>query len=311
MIRTIAPDKTETSANLAAAITWKASKQTFYTIRLLVDRAFVADAFRAYAYFRWLDDCLDVDNPNIKNRIAFVNSQMALLEGGYQGVWPRKTDMAECMLRDLIQGDVEKESGLHIYLREMMAVMAFDAQRRGHLISQEELNEYTRYLATAVTEGLHHFVGHGCGSPEGETRYLAVSGAHIVHMLRDTIEDIRLGYYNIPIEFLNANALDPQDVNHAAYRRWVESRVQLARSYFAAGKKYLAQVESLRCRLAGYAYIVRFEGVLSTIERDRFVIREDYPELKSAVAGLSLGWSALMMAFSKASNQASNPLHVE
>ncbi len=44
---------------LAADITRAASKQTYYTIRFLVDRSLVEDAYRAYAYFRWVDDCLD------------------------------------------------------------------------------------------------------------------------------------------------------------------------------------------------------------------------------------------------------------
>jgi phytoene/squalene synthetase len=46
-------------SDLAPSITKAASKQTYYTIRLLADRARVADAYRAYAYFRWVDDVLD------------------------------------------------------------------------------------------------------------------------------------------------------------------------------------------------------------------------------------------------------------
>jgi phytoene/squalene synthetase len=44
---------------LAADITRSASKQTYYTIKLFVDRDLVEDAYRAYAYFRWVDDVLD------------------------------------------------------------------------------------------------------------------------------------------------------------------------------------------------------------------------------------------------------------
>jgi phytoene/squalene synthetase len=45
--------------SLAAAITSAASRQTYYTVRFLVDRPRRADAYRAYAYFRWVDDVLD------------------------------------------------------------------------------------------------------------------------------------------------------------------------------------------------------------------------------------------------------------
>ena len=46
---------------IAASITKAASKQTYYTIRFLADRERVADAYRAYAYFRWVDDRLDAE----------------------------------------------------------------------------------------------------------------------------------------------------------------------------------------------------------------------------------------------------------
>ena len=51
-------------------------------------------------------------------------------------------------------------------------------------------------------------------------------------------------------------------MNSEAFRAWVKSRVQLAREYFEAGKGYFARVQNLRCRLAGFAYIARFEWVL-------------------------------------------------
>jgi hypothetical protein len=40
--------------SLPAFITKTASKQTYYIIRALVDRTRRLDAYRAYAYFRWV-----------------------------------------------------------------------------------------------------------------------------------------------------------------------------------------------------------------------------------------------------------------
>ena len=48
------------SARLARSITWHASKQTYLTACLLADRNLVDDCLRAYAYFRWADDQIDV-----------------------------------------------------------------------------------------------------------------------------------------------------------------------------------------------------------------------------------------------------------
>jgi hypothetical protein len=65
-------------------------------------------------------------------------------------------------------------------------------------------------------------------------------------------------------------------VRNAAYRAWVERRVRLARTYLDAGTAYFRSVESVRHRLAGLAYIARFEWLIETIERDDFTIPPRY-----------------------------------
>ncbi len=278
---------------LAAAITRAASLQTHVTIQCLVDRGRVPDAFRAYAYFRWVDDRLDQGQITPSERLTFLTRQQALLENGYRGARPEDVSREECMLLELIRSDTEANSGLQLYLRQMMTVMAFDAERRGRLVSQAELNEYTHCLATAVTEALHYFIGHDSPPPRSEARYLAAAAAHITHMLRDTYEDTAAGYFNIPREQCEAGLGAAPDVDSVPYRAWVQSRVHLARAYFAAGRRYLARVESLRCRLAGYAYIARFEGLLDTIEQEGYRLRPEYSERKSPRGALSLVGSVL------------------
>ncbi|HLO15540.1 MAG TPA: squalene/phytoene synthase family protein [Anaerolineales bacterium] len=275
----------------ASAITKAASKQTYYTIRFLVDRARVDDAYRAYAYFRWVDDTLDAESIPDPERIAFLKRQAWLLEKCYRNDAPRDVTIQEKMLVELVQHDQEMNSGLQIYLRNMMQVMEFDAKRRGRLISQAELNEYTCWLATAVMECIHYFIGQDDYAPRDESRYLAVCAAHITHMLRDTFDDAQIGYYNIPREVLEVNDVGPQDVQDAAYRTWVKSRVQLARDYFKAGKGYFARVQNLRCRLACFAYIARFEWLLDTIEQENYFLRPKYSEQRSIGTGLGMGLS--------------------
>jgi len=296
---------------LAPSITKAASRQTFYTIRFLVDRERVADAYRAYAYFRWVDDKLDADSAlsgglsspcssgvskpavEARTRMCFLTRQKSLLEKCYQGQSIENTTPEEQMLVQLVDSDQEKNSGLESYLHNMMQVMGFDTERRGRLISQAELNEYTRWLATAVTEALHYFIGNKRDAPRNETRYLAVTGAHIAHMLRDTFDDVQVGYYNVPREVLESNHLRPGEIQSEAYRLWVQSRVQLARKCFQSGKEYFARVEEPRCRLAGFAYMARFEWLLDTIEREDYFLRPVYTERKSLGTGLRMGISTL------------------
>jgi phytoene/squalene synthetase len=281
-------------SSLASSITKAASKQTYYTVRLLVDRERVEDAFRAYAYFRWVDDMLDADSGSESQRRIFLERQKSLLESCYRGESPRDVDIQEEMLVELVEHDHEKNSGLQLYLRNMMQVMDFDAGRRGRLISQTELNEYTRWLAIAVIECIHYFIGHDDFTPRDETRYLAVSAAHIAHMLRDTYDDQQVGYFNIPSEVLKADHIGLEDVHSEAYRAWVKSRVELAREYFEAGKDYFARVQNLRCRLACFAYTARFEWLLDTIEREGYQLRPQYSERKSMGAGLKMSGLTLL-----------------
>ncbi len=276
--------------SLATTITRAASKQTYYTIRLLADRQRVEDAYRAYGYFRWVDDVLDSDAGSVCERAAFLKRQKSLLESCYLGEPLRNVSDCERMLVELVHSDLEKNSGLQTYLRNMMQVMDFDVRRRGRLISQVELTDYTLWLASAVTENLHYFIGQGCYSLHDEGRYLAVSAAHTTHMLRDTFDDLQAGYYNIPLEVLEANHIGPQDVHSQAYRAWVKARVQLARQQFAQGKVYLAQVQNTRFRLATFAYTSRFEWLLDTIERENYLLRPHYNERKSIRTGLRMSW---------------------
>ncbi|MBX3059353.1 MAG: squalene/phytoene synthase family protein [Anaerolineae bacterium] len=281
------------SADLAAAITRAASSQTYFTIRFLADRPLVADAYRAYAYFRWVDDLVDQDGASAAGRLAFLKRQQEIIARCYQGDWPEGLCPQEQLVADLIHGDGEANSGLRTYIEQMMAVMIFDAGRKGRLVSEGELDAYTQALATAVTECLHHFIGHDDVSPPDEARYLAVTGAHITHLLRDMVEDTAVGYISIPREYLAAHGLAPTDIHHPAYRDWVRQRAQLARRCFAAGREALARMPNRRRRLAGFAYIGRFELVLDAIEKDDYVLRRDYPERKSKRAALTLGWTAV------------------
>ncbi len=283
---------------LAASITRSASKQTYYTIRFLVDRDLTADAYRAYGYFRWVDDTLDQSGMGKRERLTFVERQQSLVDQCYRGEWPHHPSDEESLLVEMIRSERGKRSGLQSYIRSMMAVMSFDAERRGQLISEAELAQYTHSLAVAVTEAMHYFIGHECKAPQGQTRYLAVSGAHITHMLRDTLEDVEAGYFNIPREIVEAQHIDPRDVHSEPYRNWIKSRVGLAWACFKSGRDYLAQVENPRCRMAGFAYAARFETVLSAIERDDYHLRPAYPECKSLPTAIGMVWSALSQALS-------------
>jgi phytoene/squalene synthetase len=290
------PAPHEQSCALPARITRNASKQAYYTIRLLADRDRQLDAYRAYAYFRWVDDWLDQPVLPQSQRLTFLQRQQRLVTSGYRGEWLEDLLPEERLVVDLIRSDSDEHSGLHSYIHNMTTVMAFDAERRWRTISGGELDQYTLCLAIAVTDALHYFVGHERTPSHAHARYYPAIGAHITHMLRDTVEDVGLGYFNIPREFLQPHGIAPGDVASAPYRDWVKSRVCLARRYFEDGARYLNQVKSLRCRIAGYAYIARFVGLLDTIAQEEYRLRAAYPEFKHMGRVLSMSGYAIANA---------------
>jgi phytoene/squalene synthetase len=269
--------------SVAAAITRFASSQTYHTIRLLVDPARREDAFRAYAYFRWVDDVVDRaadgtgwDEAHRHAATAFLARQQCVLDRALDGASVSPGDAHEGMLIELL--DHDRDPALQVYLRQMMRVMDFDVRRRGAIVTSDQLETYTHALAVAVTEAMHHFIGHGCRAPQEGIRYLAVTGAHILHMLRDTYQDLAAGYINVPEEVLAARGIAPTDVLSAPYRDWVATRVRLARRCLRAGRHYFARCASSRYRIAGLAYIARFELLADQLVRDGFRIRTAYPE---------------------------------
>ena len=283
------------TALLARSITNSSSKQSYYTACLLVDRDLIDDCCRAYGYFRWADDVIDLNSLPKAERMAFIERQMELIDRQYYGKTPLNLCPEEEILADLIQHDRGEKSGLQSFIQNFMAILKFDAQRKGQPITQQELNWYSDCLGRAVTDAIQYFIHNGYPYPDSPNRYLAATAAHITHMLRDLRSDLDEGYINIPKEYLEENNLNPQEIENPLMQAWVEDQVQLARDYFREGKRYLDQLEVLRCKIAGYWYCIRFECILDTIEQDGFILRATYNERKKLSTKLRLVKQAIIL----------------
>jgi hypothetical protein len=82
----------KSTADLARSISWQGSKQTYITGRLLIDRDLLDDFYRAYAYFRWVDDVIDISSHSDEERINYIKRQRDLIDGLYNNV--RLADLA-------------------------------------------------------------------------------------------------------------------------------------------------------------------------------------------------------------------------
>jgi phytoene/squalene synthetase len=266
------------SARLARSITWTSSKQSYLTARLLADHDLADDCLRAYAYFRWADDQIDICLHDENERTVFIERQKNLIMELYRGKRPADLSAEETMLADLVAHDRTPDSGLRSFIDNFMAVIALDAQRQGCIVSRRELAAYTACLATAVMDGLQYFIGNSHPYSRTHERILAVMGAHITHMLRDMLEDLACGLVNVPTEDIESCGTGMDDVNSTQFRQWVHDQVALARYCFREGKTYIDSLDVLRCKLAGVWYCARFECVLDAIERDGYRLRAEYGE---------------------------------
>ena len=128
------------TATLAQSITWAGSKQTYTIARLMVDKDLVNDFYQAYAYFRWADDVIDVASQSDDERISFAKRQRALIDGLYGNERLDDLTPEEEIVADLISRDRGENRGLESFVRNMFAVIEFDALRKGQLISQADLD---------------------------------------------------------------------------------------------------------------------------------------------------------------------------
>jgi phytoene/squalene synthetase len=283
-------DKT---AVLARDITKSSSKQTYYTARIMVDKNLELDCFRAYGYFRWVDDIVDIKSKTLEERQDFIHRQKDLVERLYRGERPNDLIPEEEILADLIHNDIDKCYRLRSYIHNFLAIIEFDVERKGRMITKNELDWYANTLGKAVTDGILYFVCNDFVYPESEHRYLAATGAHITHMLRDLVEDFRAGYFNIPKGVFTQDNPEKSSLTSEQMRIWVKSRVVLAQQYFDDGKRYLDKLPVLRCRIVGYWYCARFERLLNIIEGDDYILRESYEKGNRFVTWLKFAYIAM------------------
>lgn len=268
-------ESTHLQRKLARSITWNASKLTYFIGRLFVDHDLKEDFFRAYAYFRWIDDIVDEANTTREKRMLFIGRQDALIQSLFSGdTLVDDLHPEEELLVQLMQARHHHRDNLRSFVENMFAIIKFDSHRKDCYITTAQLDWYSQSLSRSVVDGLQYFIGNDHDYPRSENQYSAAIAAHITHLLRDTIPDIANGFINIPHDVIPEQ--DIQSADHPSVRNWVRARVLLARKHFRDGREYIRSLKVKRCQLASYLYCRQFERILDTIERDGYVVRHAY-----------------------------------
>jgi phytoene/squalene synthetase len=246
----------------------------FYLARLLYDRGTLPLFCLGYAYFRWVDDFIDDPMHSERSCRAFITCQQKLIDAAYQGeIW--STDrIEEQMVQYLVEVDFQER--LKPYIQDMLAALVWDTRRRGQFSDRSALQAYSLALGRAYTNALQAFVTQSHVYPDAPGRYAAGTAAHLVHLLRDFVQDWEAGYYNISRQEMAEFGLDaaPFDFEGEAFRNWVRVVAQRARGLFRDGQRYLDSLQVYRCKLLGYLYCVRYEILLDQIEHQGYRIAE-------------------------------------
>ena len=108
----------------------------------------------------------DILAPSNGDAISFIKRQRALIERLYQNGQADDLTPEEEIIADLIGNERGENSGLQSFVRNFLAIIEFDAHRRGRLISQQELTWYSDRLGKAVDR---------CGSIHSRKRRRASS----------------------------------------------------------------------------------------------------------------------------------------
>lgn len=280
-------------STLGERITRKSSLQTYVTFKLLADRPLVKDSMSGYAYFRWLDDEIDVRRTAKLDRVAFIKRQKHIINAAYAN---RHTDSLvpeERLITGLISTNRDRKSKLGSFISNFIKIIEFDAARKGSPVTGKELEWYSETLSVAVIDCIEYFINHGFAYPKSPKQYRAAVGAHIVHMLRDYYEDLDEGFINIPKEYLDKHGIDPGETGTTAFQNWVRGQVTLARRYLSQGMEYWAELPVLRGKLAAFWYCSRFENVLDTIENDGYVLRHRYRRKHNPARYVAILWMAI------------------
>lgn len=261
---------------LARKIVRKSSMQTYLTIGILADRQIKDLAYCAYAYFRWLDDKIDVGLKTTKGRNNFLDKQKKLINLAYKGIFSKTKNLEENMVIELIKSDTSTDSKLKSYITNFLSIIEFDAKRKGKVVTRRNLDWYSKTIGVAVTDCIIHFIDNKSGSMNHKDMYKAATAAHIVHTLRDMSDDIQEGFYNVPREYIVKHKLKLNKCTSPDLAEWVKDRVYTADNMFNLGIKYLYQSPPSRRRFAALLYCYRFLPLLSDIKYDKYILKPQY-----------------------------------
>jgi phytoene/squalene synthetase len=238
--------------------------------------------FTAYAYFRWLDDIIDQENISREAASRLVARQRSLTRAWYAGSDPFPSNQFEALLQGAIEYDRMSEYRLHHMIHCFLSALAWDAERRHTIVTQQDLDRYSLHLGRAYAEGLLFGLGLNpvCSDYRGP-RDLCGTAAHLTHLLRDLFIDLELGYVNISSRDMERFCIDIADPELRGTKQWVMFTIERAHTLFLQGRRHRDGLPTMRARLVFDIACLRYLWTLKRI-KNMWLRAEILPRPKSS-----------------------------
>jgi phytoene/squalene synthetase len=206
--------------------------------------------YKAYGYFRWLDDIVDQAAIPRQQADEIIQRQSQLIAAWYEGRDSLQGQDTESLMKDVIQCNRPLGCPLRPMARGFLDALSWDVQRRYTIVEQEALDRYSQLLGCSYAHGL--LFGFGLSPVESRYQtivYLGGVASHLSHMIRDYEEDRELGYINISREALRRFQIDLDESQSANVRRWKRSLARKACAMFREARKQRNTLPTARARI--------------------------------------------------------------
>lgn len=262
-------------SNSAPGVVRKNNWVTFWLGRLCFGPAAYKDLVLLYRFLREIDDYVDAPGRSYRDAKVFLKRHRCWIEEAYT----RPELCPVRLISPVIEYDRKNGRRLEPVIAGMLDVFEFDAQRKGQVVSRDELLSYSKALTRCYVGMLLAFLdGPGDCRTAGE---VLAHACHRVHMLRDYHEDSKLGYINVPQEALRKHGLNVLGSSDKDLRAYVREESGSIAALFKQGKDELARTARLRVKIIGAMYCFHYETILHRLEDSSYCLQRNYP------AGLS------------------------
>lgn len=228
----------------------------------------------AYSYMRHLDDIVDESGlPPLEIQGILAREKRLILDlYAERQITPRNE--YEKLLADFVKYDLECGTPLRDAFLETLDTLFFDVRRVGRLCTCEQLDAYTRRMASSFVRFMLHFLKIPDVAYEELIR--VSTAACQAYMLRDLREDLKRGLVNIDIESIRKYGINLDNISGENVQSWIRSRAIHIVSELSLIGKLMKYPFSTRDKIVFLLFIEPRKYVLQRLRKNNFIPFGEY-----------------------------------